>query len=84
LRILNEDDPVMLELWTAETSGVPVIPVFIDGISRVPTGLPPSLQWLPSRIGLQVNPGDRASMTVLVNAIENILGGQVQPLAGRR
>lgn len=92
LRIMNEADPVRVELETALKRDITVLPVLLDGTSMPdPADLPEAIRDFAYRNALEVESGRDFNMHIerLVRAIEQILGvkgkvpaAQVSPLMG--
>jgi hypothetical protein len=81
-RILNEADPVRVELETALRRGITVLPVLLDGTSMPdPAELPDTIRDFAYRNALEVESGRDFNIHVerLIRAVEQIVGGKAMP-----
>lgn len=91
-RIMNEADPVRVELDTALRRDITILPVLLDGTSMPnPAELPENIRDFAYRNALEVESGRDFNVHIerLIRAIEQILGvkakapqGSVSPLLG--
>lgn len=92
LRIMNEADPVRVELETALKRDITVLPVLLDGTSMPdPAELPETIKDFAYRNAIEVESGRDFNVHIdrLIRAMEQILGvkakmpsGEVSPLLG--
>jgi hypothetical protein len=83
-RILDETDPVRIEIEIALRQGVPIIPVLVGG-ARMPSAdqVPDSIRSLLFRHGCRVDPGEDFDHHAdrLIREIERSVPGAVRPSA---
>ncbi len=83
-RLQNPDDFVRLEIESALKRGIPVVPVFLEGVTGPPTRdqLPESLQPLIRRNGTQVghDPRFHADMGRLVKGLQDYFRQPSRPI----